>query len=755
MKKSIVKVSIFIFTFICCWNAEAQPTLGSPEDTFPTTTTTPTTLCPAAEHLISGICCPLSQNYIVSGACSTCNATGRIQISGAPLPDGCCPNGNVVDGGKCCPSSTPYNLSGVCNACNATGRSKVAGSTEADGCCLTGEVFEAGACRAPCAAATPARWSNGTCHVCPEATPVASDGHCCNSGETWASASNKCCVSVSASGQCCEGTTPYLYPTNNATYNNLGWGGTCRECPETQPWKYPTNPTYTAMGWSGHCRECPEYQPHFYAGACHNCPEGQSVINGSCNACNMITKVSLQFLGEDQQTNGTGISYNANATGNSCASNLVDAALAYADSIAARDDYYYDDKVVDYLQTAALANGCSEMGGHWNRCINGTWYLDANCNPISAASLPAGCSASQITAVVTTQFYDSSPISLIMDKNLNIDNDVTITSFAVNPNEFGKWYSWKASAKAPLLVYDPAHTGLVNSATQLFGNWTFGGRKLASLLPSFQADKVQWENGYQALATLDANGDQKISAEELSPLALWFDENRDGKSQAGEVKTVSEVGITALYFNPDRRDKVTSSIYATLGYERTVDGKTVTGSSVDWYATKANNPQALIADRLLRNINQSEKTDNLSEGKKDSNSASAKQKSAISGVWAWDFNLANAKNKNPQGVLMFGSVKGDSIKGMSFSSSELQNPVNDIAHIAKVYNLEGTLSQDQNGQEKIAFSSKFASAKINSQAVLSKDGSKLEGSSTVVSKDQNGKAETITYQWTAVRYTKK
>src|SRR5690606_41632977 len=57
-----------------------------------------------------------------------------------------------------------------------------------------------------------------------------------------------------------------------------------------------------------------------------------------------------------------------------------------------------------------------------------------------------------------------------------------------------------------------------------------------------------------ALGTLDADGDGQISGEELKPLALWFDENRDGVSQAGEVRPVVEAGVTALFYQPDRRE---------------------------------------------------------------------------------------------------------------------------------------------------------------------------------------------------------
>ena len=65
---------------------------------------------------------------------------------------------------------------------------------------------------------------------------------------------------------------------------------------------------------------------------------------------------------------------------------------------------------------------------------------------------------------------------------------------------------------------------------------------------------------------------------------MWFDKNRDGISQPGEVKSLSALGVTALYYKPDRTDPKSGNIQADLGYERMVNGKLVKGASVDWFA---------------------------------------------------------------------------------------------------------------------------------------------------------------------------
>lgn len=53
-------------------------------------------------------------------------------------------------------------------------------------------------------------------------------------------------------------------------------------------------------------------------------------------------------------------------------------------------------------------------------------------------------------------------------------------------------------------------------------------------------------NGYEALRVKDADGDGKISGDELVGLAVWTDHNSDARPQNGEVQSLSEHNITEL-----------------------------------------------------------------------------------------------------------------------------------------------------------------------------------------------------------------
>src|SRR5262249_23975762 len=81
------------------------------------------------------------------------------------------------------------------------------------------------------------------------------------------------------------------------------------------------------------------------------------------------------------------------------------------------------------------------------------------------------------------------------------------------------------------LGYDHKKTGKVDSALQLFGGVTFW---------------MFWEDGYRALGALDADGDGWLTGAELDGLAVWVDANGNGVVDAGELRSLSALGITAL-----------------------------------------------------------------------------------------------------------------------------------------------------------------------------------------------------------------
>lgn len=91
-------------------------------------------------------------------------------------------------------------------------------------------------------------------------------------------------------------------------------------------------------------------------------------------------------------------------------------------------------------------------------------------------------------------------------------------------------WSW-ITPDAAWLVHDPQQTGKITSGLQLFGNVTFW---------------CFWDHGYEALRTLDDNGDGVLRGEELRGLALWHDANGNGICEPGEVRPLAHHGIVEL-----------------------------------------------------------------------------------------------------------------------------------------------------------------------------------------------------------------
>ena len=125
------------------------------------------------------------------------------------------------------------------------------------------------------------------------------------------------------------------------------------------------------------------------------------------------------------------------------------------------------------------------------------------------------------------------PIAIPLQDGLterDIHNRHTSVAFDADGAGLPTRWTW-LNDNAGWLVYDAAASGQIESATQLFGNVTF---------------MMFWQNGYDAMATLDDDGNGVISGRELRHLAIWRDRNGNGLSESGEVRPLSRYGIRAL-----------------------------------------------------------------------------------------------------------------------------------------------------------------------------------------------------------------
>lgn len=400
----------------------------------------------------------------------------------------------------------------------------------------------------------------------------------------------------------------------------------------------------------------------------------------------------------------------------------------------------------------------------WTTPSSGTIYLDKNCRQVRNRPRGRAC-RNRIR-------YKVSPVSLIWEKGFNPDSDVITTRFQLVPGHESTWVQWKASSKAPLLVYDPEHTGDITSGAQLFGNWTFGGkREISSLKPIALSDMQRraepWPNGYEALSKLDFNRNGKIDGSELQQLALWFDENRDAVSQKDEVRLLKDVGVTEIYFKGYMSEGNERTLRLERGYERLVKGRKILAESVDWYTEIARHPldvqsvrpqtEAKAAPRLLSAAGKtatdaSVETDSTEEGGSRRYALNLDPTVNIGGAWFWQIHDQNGADPSVRdGAFTFADPNDGSLHGHTFGFMRFPRPIDNSNELLDIVALEGTKSRD--GGLTIQFKLAVEAGdnyQVKSSAKLSPDGQVLEGVTTA-SFLENGKNITSTYRWTARR----
>ncbi|MDP2142563.1 MAG: hypothetical protein Q8J80_00380, partial [Gallionella sp.] len=167
--------------------------------------------------------------------------------------------------------------------------------------------------------------------------------------------------------------------------------------------------------------------------------------------------------------------------------------------------------------------------------------------------------------------------------DLNGNGIETVPVNATNPVYFdltGEGVQTSVGWVAPndgFLVLDRNGNGIIDDGTELFGDaspaYEAGGTS-----PSTGSGRT--EDGFAALAQEDTNADGVVNSSDanFSSLRVWQDLNQDGVSQAGELKTLSELGIESFNVTSVNHSQLLANgnqIADTGTYTRT-DGSTGT-----------------------------------------------------------------------------------------------------------------------------------------------------------------------------------
>jgi hypothetical protein len=390
-------------------------------------------------------------------------------------------------------------------------------------------------------------------------------------------------------------------------------------------------------------------------------------------------------------------------------------------------------------------------------------YLDSDCN------IAAPVNDAQLVCEELTHSFLISPISLIWEESASIDEIVSISDFPLSKSE-GKFVHWRGSAKTPLLVYDPEHTGQISSADQVFGNWTFGGKTKFASLNSSNVPTVAtpWSNGFEALGTLDFDNNGKVDGKELDALGLWFDNNQDGKSNKGEVLSAKDVGLKSLFYANPIMATDGSKAELSIGFEKEVDNKVLAGKAVDWFSDEFSTAsEALINLQANRTLKRIELPRNeLNSTKEDTSDYSTEKRDIkLDGNWEWKLAVDHVENndkafKNSLGLLSLKANK-DVIWGQSISEIPLS-----VAVAGKKQNIKAGLSfnpisgkrleDEAFGKVKYEFSIKDAQGTLTTSSLsIDKEvngfATQISGASETKLVNNEGQPLQIKYKWVAKR----
>jgi hypothetical protein len=447
-----------------------------------------------------------------------------------------------------------------------------------------------------------------------------------------------------------------------------------------------------------------------------------------------------------------------NLLGNSGLPNPVD-----LPSGSQRAALYNDNK--KYISCASWATGYDhafqgrKLGGGeaaWGEvaCLTGMVFLDSQCRMIPFGALNDAQRQACLVNKLVVEYLASTPISLIFEGEGNPMLSYKIVKFPLDPSTGAKYWEWRGSKAAPLLVYDPQHKGEITTAEQVFGVWALGGKPNPQ---DSKAARSKWAHGFEALASLDANGDEQISGDELQPLGLWFDENEDAISQAGEVRLAREVGIEALFFKVEKAADKLGDLTVPIGYHRKIDNKLITGKAVDWHARGHATAEGIMMGRVLGGDRTAPTTSELADTRAEATlpESAWNEKTALQSIYSpagmWRVMLEpesplEIKDKVGETILGLNVSSPDFLEGYTFSEVGIAGMQNAARAIAFTYTT-GNKKLNVDGTIALTFESTSEFARLENSATLDRDGSTMRGTTVAHLADD----KKLKYSWHAVK----
>jgi hypothetical protein len=402
------------------------------------------------------------------------------------------------------------------------------------------------------------------------------------------------------------------------------------------------------------------------------------------------------------------------------------------------------------------------------RDINWFGVMDPNCNKVNVNrwDYPNNQAYVQDVCEMTFQWAES-PISLILEKGYDISSQGKLVRFKLNPHIEPQYLVWRASEKAPLLVFDPSRSGVIKDGSQLFGTWTFGGDKPLAVPSDNQiTTKPEWKNGFDALKTLDKNSDGVIAGAELNDLALWFDKNSDAESQLGEVVPLTDALIKKLHVGKPQTQNRVGDILVEGGFVRAVKGQEEEGDMVDWftktYAT-ADEAIALEGIKVFGKGKDQGKVDSKDDQAAeqlsllrpidDTSSSQPLSDENFTGIWSWGMSgkiPSELKDSNKTGMITITDT-GRTVRGhlyVEIGYKHLASQKDYRVIISKKFKGEKFV-RESDGKVGVRFTTNDDHGETSSEFFKGDRKGALLGTTTNRFTPKNGALASIEYSWEA------
>jgi hypothetical protein len=212
---------------------------------------------------------------------------------------------------------------------------------------------------------------------------------------------------------------------------------------------------------------------------------------------------------------------------------------------------------------------------------------------------------------------------------------------------------------------------------------------------------------------------------------------------------MKKAGVTSLFYHSDSYNQETKTVRASRGFERTVEGKVVTGASIDWFGGVAPTATSLIngfikegkeapaSDSRLTSDN----TDSMAEAKVSS------EDSFWNGVWEWRLKGSDAQ-PIPDGYLFMGNHQGG-VRGLSFTPSYVKPAEGDLAVALSMFDFLGDL-EGSGSEQKLSFTMKHGASVLKTIVSRGSNNDEVRGITETVELAQ-GASENLRYEWVARR----